>query len=153
MGAYQFEGSVVLPATPEVVFDVIGDPANGPTIDPMIRSYEPEGGVMREGGLNNIRGRLLGLPYRAVTRTDVWDRPRLMILTGLKPSKPVAMSLTEEFSPHIDGTLVIYRVDIRTVPGAGLLGRIMRRAVARNFERAVPRLHALIATQPGHKHD
>jgi len=63
------------------------------------------------------------------------------------------MSLTQEFSPHTDGTLVIFRVDIKTVPGAGLLGRIMRRAVARNFERAVRRLHALIARRPDHQRD
>lgn len=152
MGVHQFEGTVVLPAAPEVVFDVIGDPANGPVIDPMITSYRPEGGSMHAGGLNHIRGRLLGLPYRAVTRTDVWDRPRLMVLTGVKPSRPVCMSLTQEFSSHPDGTLVTYRAQITTVPGAALLGWIMRRAVGRNFERAIPRLRPLVA-QPADRHD
>ena len=67
-----------------------------------------------------------------------------MVLTGVKPSRPVRMSLTQEFSSHPDGTLVIYRADIETVPGAALLGRLMRRAVGRNFGRACPRLRALV---------
>ena len=81
-----FEGEVVLSVSPEEAFAIIGDPANASRIDPMIRSYEPEGGTMREGGLNHIRGRLWGLPYRVVSRTDVWDTQnpglRLPIFTG-----------------------------------------------------------------------
>lgn len=139
------EERMVLPVSPEQAFDLIGDPGNGSRIDPMIRSYRPEGGTMREGGTNHIRGRMFGLPYRAVSQTLVWDRPHRMVLQGVKPRRPVRMTLTQLFEHHPDGTLLVYRMEIEpTVPGGGIVVRLMRRFIARNFQRAVPRVRALI---------
>lgn len=145
-----FEESIVLPVPPERAFDLIGDPRNGPRIDPMIRSYEPEGGVMREGGRNNIRGRVLGLPYRAVSETTVWDPPRRMVLDSVKPARPVRMTLTQLFEPHPKGTRLTYRMEVRgTMPGPAIVARAVRWFVARNFRRAVPRILDLIKEDRG----
>ena len=56
-----FEGSVVLPVSPDRAFRIVGDPKNGPIIDLMIQRYEPEGGEMHEGGRNHIRMRAFGV--------------------------------------------------------------------------------------------
>ena len=95
-----FEESVVLPVGPDRAFAIIGDPENGPKIDPMISRYEPEGGAMREGGLNHIRGRVFGVPIHIVSLTREWDPPRRMVLENIKPARPVRMRLTQTFEPH-----------------------------------------------------
>lgn len=141
-----FEGEVVLSVSPEDAFAIIGDPANASRIDPMIRSYEPEGGTMHEGGLNHIRGRLSGLPYRVVSRTDVWDPPRRMVMAQVRPARPARMTLIQTFEPHPDGTLVRYRTEIEaTVPGAGFVARALRRSIARNFAEGSSRLRDLVS--------
>lgn len=136
-----FEQSIILPVPPERAFDLIGDPQNGPRIDPMIRSYQPEGGVMREGGRNNICGRMFGLPYRAVSETTVWEPPRRMVLDTVKPARPVHMTLTQLFEPHPEGTRLTYRMEMSgTMPGGAVVARAVRWFVARNFRQAVPRV-------------
>ena len=132
-----FEGSVVLPVPPEQAFAIVGDPDNGPKIDPMIRRYEPEGGAMREGGHNNIRGRAFGFPIRMVSITREWDPPRRMVLESVKPARPVRMTLTQTFEPHPEGTLLTYRADI---DGFGPAAIAFRWFISRNFDRGKVRL-------------
>lgn len=136
-----FEDSVVLPVQPERAFAIIGDPENGPRIDPMITPYEPEGGVMRKGGRNHIRGRAFGLPIRVISVTREWDPPRRMVLENVKPARPVRMTLTQTFEPHPDGTLLTYHADIA---GFAPAAAAFRWFVARNFRRAKPRLLDLV---------
>ena len=132
-----FEESLVLPVRPDRAFAIIGDPENGPRIDPMISHYEPEGGVMREGGRNHIRGRAFGIPIRVVSVTREWDPPRRMVLENIKPAHPVRLRLTQTFEPHPHGTLLTYHADI---DGFGPAARIFRWFIARNFRRAKPRV-------------
>lgn len=138
-----FEGSVVLPLPPERAFKVVGDPGNGPRIDPMILSYSPEGGSMREGGRNHIRLRAFGLPMRVESITREWKPPHRMVLENVKPSRPVRMTLTQTFESHPEGTLLTYHADIFGFRPAASLFRWF---VARNFQRAIPRLLDLIQT-------
>lgn len=139
-----FEGSVVLPVSPDRAFKIVGDPKNGPRIDPMIQSYEPEGGEMHEGGLNHIRMRAFGLPMRVVSVTREWQPPHRMVLENVKPSRPVRMTLTQTFEPHPDGALLTYHADIE---GLGLAAALFRWFVARNFRRALPRLIAVVRAE------
>ena len=139
-----FEDSVVLPVGPDRAFAIIGDPRNGPKIDPMITRYEPEGGLMREGGRNNIRGRAFGIPFRVVSVTREWDPPRRMVIENVKPARPVRMTLTQTFEPHPDGTLLTYRADI---DGFAPAAAVFRWFVARNFRRAVPRVLDVVRLQ------
>jgi carbon monoxide dehydrogenase subunit G len=139
-----FEGSVVLHATPDRAFAIIGDPENGPKIDPMITRYEPEGGVMHEGGRNHIRMRAFGIPIRVVSITREWQPPRLMVLENVKPTRPVRMTLTQTFEPHPEGTLLTYRAEINGFAPAAALFRWL---VARNFQRALPRVLDVIRAQ------
>lgn len=132
-----FEESFVLPVTPDRAFAIIGDPMNGPKIDPMIVRYEPEGGAMREGGRNHIRGRAFGLPIRIVSVTREWDPPRRMVLENVKPAHPVRMTLTQTFEPHPDGTLLTYHAEIS---GFAPAAAVFRWFIARNFRRAKPRV-------------
>ena len=136
-----FEASVVLPVGPDQAFAIIGDPKNGPRIDPMISCYEPEGGVMREGGRNQIRARAFGVPMRVVSVTREWDPPRRMVLENIKPARPVRMRLTQTFEAHPQGTLLTYHADI---DGFGPAARVFRWFIARNFRRATPRVLDLI---------
>ena len=137
---------MVLSVSPNEAFAIIGDPANASRIDPMIRSYEPEGGAMREGGLNHIRGRISGLPYRVVSRTEVWDPPRRMVMVQVKPARPARMTLIQTFEPHPKGTVVRYRAEIEaTMPGAEFVARAMRRSIARNFDEGACRLRELVS--------
>ncbi len=139
-----FEDSVVLPATPDRAFAIIGDPDNGPKIDPMIARYEPEGGAMREGGRNHIHMRAFGVPMRVVSITREWLPPRRMVLENIKPARPVRMKLTQTFEPHPDGTLLTYRADIE---GFAPAAAAFRWFVARNFRRALPRVLAVVREQ------
>lgn len=136
-----FEESVILPVGPDRAFAIIGDPANGPKIDPMISRYEPEGGVMRKGGRNHIRGRVFGIPINIVSMTREWDPPRQMVLENIKPAHPVRMRLTQTFEAHRHGTLLTYHADL---DGFAPAVRIFRWFIARNFQRAKPRVLDLI---------
>jgi len=142
-----FEGSAVLPTTPERAFAIVGDPANEARIFPMITRYEPEGGVMREGGTNHMRGRVLGLPLRMQSVTRVWDPPRRIVREGTKPAGPVRMTLTQTFQPHPEGTLATYRADIT---GPRPAAAVFRWFIARNFRGSVPRLLALLREPSSH---
>lgn len=141
-----FEESMLLPATPERAFAIVGDPANGPAIDPMIKRYEPEGGAMREGGMNHIRARMFGLPMRIVSVTREWDPPRRMVMENVRPRGPVRMTLTQTFEPHPDGTRLTYRADIT---GFGPAAALFRWFIARNARRAMPRLMELTRRSAG----
>ena len=136
-----FEESVVLPVEPDRAFAIVGDPENGPKIDPMIIRYEPEGGAMREGGLNHIRGRVFGIPIQIVSVTREWDPPRRMVLENIKPARPVRMRLTQTFEPHRHGTLLTYHADL---DGFGPAARVFRWFIARNFNQAKRRVLDLI---------
>ena len=136
-----FEESVILPIGPDRAFAIIGDPENGPKIDPMISRYVPEGGAMREGGHNHIRGRMFGLPINIVSVTREWDPPRRMVLENIKPARLVRMRLTQTFEPHPHGTLLTYHADF---DGFWPAARVFRWFIARNFHRAKPRVLDLI---------
>ncbi len=110
----------------------------------MITRYEPEGGVMRQGGRNNIRGRMFGIPIRIVSVTREWDPPRRMVLENIKPSRPVRMTLTQTFEPHPDGTLLTYRAEIG---GFAPAAAAFRWFVARNFRRARLRVLDVVREQ------
>lgn len=139
-----FVESVVLSVEPDRAFAIIGNPENGPKLDPMITRYEPEGGVMRKGGRNHIRGRAFGFPIRVVSMTREWDPPRRMVLENVKPARPVRMTLTQTFEPHPDGTLLTYRADI---DGFAPIAAAFRWFIARNFRRAQPRVVDLVREQ------
>jgi hypothetical protein len=136
-----FEESIVLPTTPDHAFAIVGDPANGPAIDPMIERYEPEGGVMHVGGINRIQGRVWGLPIRVISKTREWDPPHRMVLEQIKPAFPAKMILTQTFEACADGTLLTYRAELE---GIALAAATARRFVAQNFRRAAPRLLQLV---------
>jgi hypothetical protein len=136
-----FEESVILPVGPARAFAIIGDPQNGPKIDPMIIRYEPDGGVMRQGGRNHIRGRAFGVRVHIVSVTREWDPPRRMVLENIEPARPVRMRLTQTFEPHPRGTLLTYRADF---DGFRPAAWIFRWFIARNFREAKLRVLDLI---------
>lgn len=141
-----FEESLVLPVAPSRAFTIIGDPQNGPKIDPMIIRYEPDGGAMRQGGRNHIRGRVFGVPIHVISVTREWDPPRRMVLENITPAQPVRMRLTQTFEPHPRGTLLTYRADF---VGFGPAARIFRWFIRRNFRRAKHRVLDLIGREAG----
>jgi hypothetical protein len=136
-----FDESLVLPTKPARAFALLGDPANGPTIDPMIKRYEPEGGSMREGGRNHALIRAFGIPIRAVSVTRQWQPPGRMVLESIKPARPVRMKLTQTFEPHAEGTLLTYHAEIYGFRPAAAAFRWL---LARNFQRAKPRILQLV---------
>ncbi len=56
------------------------------------------------GTLNDLSGRIAGIPIRAVSRTVEWDPPSRCAFESVKPSWPISARIVETFEPSGTGT-------------------------------------------------
>lgn len=131
--AATFSRSVRICCRPEVVFAFLADPSTARRIDPAIRSYEPEGGVMGPGVRNHIRLRMAGIPVQSVSETVQWDPPRKMAFRSVRPSRPVLVEAVHTFEPSSNGS-TLYTWHMRFVP-VGPAGRVVAPVAAWLFRR------------------
>lgn len=109
-------------ATPARVFWFLADPSTAPVIDPMVVSYEPEGGTMGLGVNNHIRFKMLGIPVKMTSETIEWEPGTRMGFRSIKPGRPVIGVATHLFEPCPEGTLYTWSMDF--VP-TGIGGRVI----------------------------
>lgn len=108
--------TIDLPASPETSWAFVVD--HGAEIEPL--KFEPRG-EQRVGTLNDLSGRIAGIPIRAVSRTVEWDPPRRCVFESIKPSWPISTVITETFEPSRTGTQ--HTIHYTITPG-GRLGRV-----------------------------
>ena len=136
-----FSATTLLPHPPEVVFDLLADPASARLIDPSVISYEPDGGTMALGVRNTIRFRALGIPMRAVSDTTAWHPGELMQFRTLRPDRPFITTATHSFVPDVLGTTYTWSMTFEpTVLGGRIPAHVASRFFARNAARQQARL-------------
>ena len=88
-----FVSTIDLPASPEASWAFVVD--RGGEIEPL--SFEPRG-AQGVNMLNDLSGRIAGIPIRAVSRTVVWDPPERCVFESVKPTWPISTRITETFA-------------------------------------------------------
>lgn len=73
------------------------------------------------GTLNDLSGRLVGIPIRGVSTTTAWNPPLECAFASVKPSWPVRTHITETFNESGTGTRHVVRYE---VIGRGAIGRL-----------------------------
>ena len=122
-----FRSVVVLPVRPEVAWRFVVE--HGGEIE--VLNFEARA-PQAPGVLNDISARIMGMRFRAVSRTVVWDPPSSCAFESVKPSWPVTARITEEFRSRGASTehIVDYEVGRRALIGsvvAPILCRMMKR--------------------------
>jgi len=139
-----FVSTIDLPASPESSWAFVVD--RGGELEPL--SFEPRG-EQRVGTLNDLSGRVAGIPIRAVSKTVEWDPPRRCAFESVKPSWPISARIVETFEPSGTGTR--HTIHYEVTPG-GLLGRLPALVVCRLMRRSrrhyQERLRDALATYP-----
>ena len=120
--------TIDLPASPESSWAFVVE--RGSEIEPL--NFEPRD-EQRVGTLNDISGRIAGIPIRAVSRTVEWDPPRRCVFESVKPSWPISTLITETFEPSGTGTR--HTIHYEVTPD-GLLGRLSAFLVCRLMRRS-----------------
>jgi hypothetical protein len=120
--------TIDLPASPEASWAFVVD--RGDEIEPL--SFAPRG-EQRVGALNDLSGRIVGTPIRAVSRTVEWDPPNACVFESVKPSWPIGTRITETFETSDAGTLHTIRYEVTPNGPLGalpalLVARLMRRS-------------------------
>jgi carbon monoxide dehydrogenase subunit G len=128
----QVSEQVMLPVPVMRAWEYLGDTARMVELDPLLESYEPEGGAISQGTTNRVVSRLGPLRMRLVTRTTVLDAPHRAVFESVKPRWPLRVRTEDVLIEHREGTL--YRVT-STVRGAGPIGAMLARPVARRMMR------------------
>ena len=128
-----FVSTVDLPASPEASWAFVVE--HGGELEPLI--FEPRG-EQRVGTLNDLPGRINGIPIGAVSKTVEWDPPRRCAFESVKPSWPIRTRIVETFGSLVTGTrhTIHYEVTPRGLLGhlpAQLVCRLMRRS-RRNYQ-------------------
>lgn len=93
---------VVLPLPPDEAWAVLADTPRMIAMDPVLESFEPEGGVLTEGELNHVASRLGPLWAKAVSRTAVLDPPHRAVFESVKPHWPLRIR-TEDALEEVEG--------------------------------------------------
>lgn len=117
-----FTVTTTIRATPAEVFGFLADPSTAPVIDPVVVSYEPEGGTMGLGVRNHIRMKMLGIPVRSTSETVEWEPCRRMGFRSISPARPMVVVATHVFEPCPEGTSYTWSMDF--VP-TGFGGRVV----------------------------
>lgn len=123
-----FVRTIDLPASPESSLAFVVD--GGGELEPM--NFEPRG-EQRVGTLNDLSGRIAGIPIRAVSKTVEWDPPRRCAFESVKPSWPISARIVETFESSGTGTW--HTIHYEVTPG-GLLGRLPALLVCRLMRRS-----------------
>ena len=79
-----FHRTVILPASPGEAWEFVEK--HGQEVEPL--QFQPRS-ARAAGVLNDITGRVLGIPFRGVSRTLVWDPPATCVFESVKPAWPV----------------------------------------------------------------
>jgi hypothetical protein len=109
-----------------------------------VLTFEPRA-PQAPGVLNDISGRMMGMRFRAVSRTVVWDPPSRCVFESVKPSWPVTTRITEEFRSRGGSTehIIDYEIHGRATIGS-VVAPILCRMMKRNRRKYQERLrHAL----------
>jgi hypothetical protein len=123
-----FVSTIDLPASPESSWAFVVD--HGGELEPL--DFEPRG-EQCVGTLNDLSGRIAGIPIRAVSRTVEWDPPSRCAFESVKPSWPISARIVETFEPSGTGTR--HTIHYEVTPG-GLLGRLPALLVCRLMRRS-----------------
>ena len=128
----QVSEELLLPVSVVRAWEYLGDTARMVELDPLLESYEPEGGVISQGTTNRVVSRLGPLRIRMVTRTTVLDPPHRVVFENVTPGWPLRVRTEDVLLEHREGAL--YRVT-STVRGRGPIGLLLARPVARQMMR------------------
>ena len=120
--------TIDLPASPESSWKFVVD--RGDEIEPL--KFESRG-EQRAGTLNDLSGRMAGIPIRVVSRTVEWDPPRRCVFESVKPSWPISTRIIETFEPSRTDTR--HTIHYEVTP-SGLLGRLPALLVCRLMRRS-----------------
>lgn len=117
----------MLPVTSEIAWRFVVE--HGHEIEVISFEAQSTQGV---GTLNRLTFRFLGMSLHAVSRTVTWDPPSKCVFESVKPSWPVTMRITEEFSARHATTehTINYEITSKGVIGsivAPILCRLMKR--------------------------
>jgi hypothetical protein len=123
-----FVSTIDLPASPESSWAFVVE--RGGEIEPL--NFEPRG-EQRVGTLNDLSGRIAGIPMRAVSRTVAWEPPRRCAFESVRPSWPISTMVTETFEASDSGAQHTIRYEVTP---CGLLGRLPALLVCRLMRRS-----------------
>ena len=137
-----FEITADLEASPAESWAFVVD--HGEAIEPL--TFAPRAS-QAPGVLNDLSGRLFGIPIRGVSRTVVWDPPARCVFESVKPAWPVRTLITESFEPIAGGTR--HRICYEVVP-LGLAGRLAAPLLCRMMKRSRVQYQARLQGALGH---
>ena len=140
-----FRSTTVLPVRPEIAWQFVVE--HGHEVE--VIEFEPRG-PQSVGVLNDIRVRVFGLSFGAVSSTVAWDPPSTCAFESVRPSWPVTTHITEEFRP-LDGEtehIIDYEVSARGVVGS-VVAPIFCRMMKRNRHQYQERLRIALARCAG----
>jgi carbon monoxide dehydrogenase subunit G len=137
-----------LPVAPEALWNVLSDTGRMLDLDPLLVSYEPETGEVKEGTLNRATSRIGPIRMTMTTRTEVLAPPTRAVFVSVRPSRPAVVRVEDTLIAADGGT--VYRITISAKP-VGLLGIIaaplLVRMMARSRRQLLDRLAAQLAAR------
>lgn len=127
--------SIVIPVSPEKVFDYIADPANLPSFQATILRAEQDGdGPLRVGSRIHGTSKILGRTFDWTMEVTEHNRPTKSALKSVEGK--ISFSGAYTLSPEGEGTRLNYRLDAD--PGlGGVFGRLADPLVNRAYSRQI----------------
>jgi carbon monoxide dehydrogenase subunit G len=129
------EHDVVLPSSPEAVFQFLSDPANLPRWDSsMVTVEQVEPGPLQVGTRWHGTSKVMGRRFEWTAATTHVQRPTLMVSRSVEG--PFSFTVSYDLRGEAGGTRLRYRLDAESGLG-GLFGRFADPLVQRAQSRAV----------------
>jgi hypothetical protein len=131
MRTHTAERTTMLPGAPAGAWHAVMAPDIAPLIDPSVRTWQPDTEPPDVGTRYVIRGRLGGVPFRAMSEVVTWEPNRRAVFHNVRPAWPLRMVATHTFEPVGTDTRYTWRVDVGGPPLVSrLIASLLRRAMS-----------------------
>lgn len=140
VGTHVYAARVVIPASPDVVFWDLLEPAHVPQYDSHFRSWVPRDRPPRVGTRVDFTAKVFGMWSKGTSEFTAFDPPRHLALRLVKPSGPLHSRVTWDLSDTDGGTSFAYRFEITTPRGLGWLAKTLLAQFTSHLDAELPAL-------------